>query len=227
MIDLNKTIDHTNLKPFATRKDIEKLCAEARTFHFASVCVNPANVALAKELLAGTDTKVGTVIGFPLGAVSSAIKMAETWEALENGCDELDMVINVGALKEGRADYVYNEIFEISNIVKDRTLKVIIETGLLTDYEKIIATKIACDGGADFVKTCTGFSEGKATPEDVMLIKSNTDMYIGVGIKASGGIRTYHDAVALIEAGATRIGTSSGVKIMQEYKKMQENQNLQ
>ena len=224
---INKYIDHTLLKASTTKYDIEKLCKEAREWDFASVCILPQFVPLAQELLAGTDTKVGTVIGFPLGAVSSAIKMAETWEALENGCDELDMVINVGALKEGRADYVYNEIFEISNIVKDRTLKVIIETGLLTDYEKIIATKIACDGGADFVKTCTGFSEGKATPEDVMLIKSNTDMYIGVGIKASGGIRTYHDAVALIEAGATRIGTSSGVKIMQEYKKMQENQNLQ
>ena len=224
---INKYIDHTLLKASTTKYDIEKLCKEAREWDFASVCILPQFVPLAKELLAGTDTKVGTVIGFPLGAVSSAIKIAETWEALENSCDELDMVINVGALKEGRADYVYNEIFEISNIVKDRTLKVIIETGLLTDYEKIIATKIACDGGADFVKTCTGFSEGKATPEDVMLIKSNTDMYIGVGIKASGGIRTYHDAVALIEAGATRIGTSSGVKIMQEYKKMQENQNLQ
>lgn len=212
---LSKYVDHTNLKPMAQKMDIEKLCTEAARWHFASVCVNPYNVPLAKALLKGTDVNVCTVIGFPLGANTTKIKVLETEEAYEYGCDEFDMVINIGALKDGMYDYVKNEIQAVVEAAKGRTVKVIIETGLLTEYEKSMATKIACDAGAKFVKTCTGVSPGKATVEDVKLMCENIPSYESVEVKASSGIRTYEDAMALIEAGATRLGTSAGIAIME------------
>ena len=184
---LSKYIDHTNLKPMAQKMDIEKLCTEAARWQFASVCVNPYNVPLAKALLKG----------------------------YENGCDEFDMVINIGALKDGLYDYVRDEIKAVVEAVEGRTVKVIIETGLLTEYEKSMATKLACDAGAQFVKTCTGVSPGKATVEDVKLMLENIPEYEDVQVKASSGIRTYEDAIALIEAGAERLGTSSGIAIIE------------
>ena len=213
MTPLNKYIDHTNLKPAATRADIEKLCAEARAWDFASVCVNPCNVALCKELLAGTDVMTCTVIGFPLGQNSTAVKVAETADAYAKGCDEFDMVINVGKLKDGDTEYVKNEISAVVEAAKGRTVKVIIETGLLTDEEKAVATRLTCETGAHFVKTCTGVSAGVATVADVALMKANLSG--STVIKASAGIRTYEDTMALIEAGASRIGTSAGISIMQ------------
>lgn len=209
---LNKYIDHTNLKPAATRADIEKLCADARTWDFASVCVNPCNVSLAKELLAGSDVMVCTVIGFPLGQNTTAVKVAETEQAYADGCDEFDMVINIGALKDGRRDDVRNEIAAVVAAARGKTVKVIIETGLLTDEEKAIATRLSCEAGAHFVKTCTGVSAGVATAEDIKLMKANVTG--GVKLKASAGIRCYEDAMALIEAGADRIGTSAGIAII-------------
>ena len=212
MKPLNKYIDHTNLKPAATRADIEKLCADARTWDFASVCVNPANIALAKELLAGSDVKVCTVIGFPLGQNTTAIKVLETENAYALGCDEFDMVINVGKLKDGCVDYVRDEIAAVVKTANGKTVKVIIETGLLTDEEKALATRLSCEAGAHFVKTCTGVSAGVATVEDIKLMKAN--LHGNVQLKASAGIRTYEDAMALIEAGANRLGTSAGIAII-------------
>ena len=209
---LNKYIDHTNLKPSATRADIEKLCAEAREYDFASVCVHPCNLPLCRELLMGSDVKLCTVIGFPLGQNTTAVKVAEAEDAYALGCDEFDMVINVGRLKDGDTDYVRAEIAAVVAAVRGRTVKVIIETGLLTDDEKALATRLSCEAGAHFVKTCTGFSAGIATVEDIRIMKENRAE--GVSLKASAGIRTYGDAVALIEAGADRIGTSAGVAIM-------------
>lgn len=213
MNTLHKTIDHTNLKPFATQKDIEKLCLEARTYGFASVCVNPANIALAKQLLDGSDVMVCTVIGFPLGQNTTAIKVAETEDAYTLGCDEFDMVINVGRLKDGDADYVRDEIAAVVKAAKGKTVKVIIETGLLTDEEKALATRLACEAGAHFVKTCTGVSLGVATVEDIRLMKENLSG--AVKLKASAGIKTYECAQALLLAGADRIGTSAGVSIVE------------
>ena len=217
MNTLNKTIDHTNLKPFATQKDIEKLCLEARTYGFASVCVNPANIALAKQLLDGSDVMVCTVIGFPLGQNTTAIKVAETEDANMLGCDEFDMVINVGRLKDGCADYVRDEIAAVVKAAKGKTVKVIIETGLLTDEEKALATRLACEAGAHFVKTCTGVSAGVATVEDIRLMKKN--LSANVKLKASAGIKTYESAQALIDAGADRIGTSAGISIIESAPK--------
>lgn len=214
MKPLNKYIDHTNLKPFATVADIEALCAEARTYDFASVCVNPCNVALAHELLAGCDVKVCTVIGFPLGQNTMDIKISETAVALEEGCDEFDMVINVGRLKAGDEEYVREEIAAVVTAAEGKTVKVIIETGLLTDEEKAIATRLSCEAGADYVKTCTGFSAGVATVEDIRLMKANLSG--DARLKASAGIKTYAQTMALIEAGADRIGTSAGAAIMQD-----------
>ena len=212
MKPLNKYIDHTNLKPFAGKADIEKLCAEAREYDFASVCINPCNVALAKKLLDGTDVKVCTVIGFPLGQNTTDIKIAETVQALADGCEEFDMVINVGALKDGDDDFVRDEIAAVVAAAEGNTVKVIIETGLLTDEEKARATRLSCEAGAHFVKTCTGVSAGVATVADVEIMKQNLSGH--AVIKASAGIRTYEDAVALIEAGASRLGTSAGISII-------------
>lgn len=211
---LNRYIDHTILKPFATQEDIRRLCAEAKEYQFASVCVNPCHVALAKELLAGSPVKVCTVIGFPLGANTTAVKAAEVLDAMKNGCDEFDMVINVGALKDGRLDVVEEDIRGVVKAADGHCVKVILETGLLTDEEKVTATRLSCRAGACFVKTCTGFSEGIATVEDVALMKANCTG--SVGVKASAGIRSYADAVKLVEAGAQRLGTSAGIKIVSE-----------
>ena len=213
MMPLNKYIDHTNLKPAATRADIEKLCAEAREWDFASVCVNPCNIPLCKQLLAGSDVMTCTVIGFPLGQNTTAVKVAETEDAYALGCDEFDMVINVGRLKDGDADYVKAEIAAVVAAARGRTVKVIIETGLLTDEEKALATRLSCEAGAHFVKTCTGVSVGVATVADVQIMKANLSG--GAIIKASAGIRSYADTMALIEAGASRIGTSAGISIME------------
>lgn len=212
MRELNTYIEHTLLRPDATRADIEKLCLAAREHSFASVCVNPCHVRLCHELLLGSEVKVCTVIGFPLGATSSKAKAAEAAEALECGCDEFDMVINVGAIKGGELDIARADIAAVRAAVPERTLKVIIETGLLTDDEKRMACRVAADAGADFVKTCTGFSAGSATPEDVALMRASIPREMRV--KASGGIRTREQAIALIEAGADRLGTSSGIAIV-------------
>ncbi len=216
MKPFNKYIDHTILKPGATPADIEALCAEAKQYDFASVCVNPCNVPLARELLEGTDVMVCTVIGFPLGQNTPEMKIAETVDAYENGCDEFDMVINVGRLKAGDADYVRDEIAAVVAAAEGKTVKVIIETGLLTDEEKALATRLSAEAGAHFVKTCTGFSVGGATVEDIRLMRENAPA--GVQLKASAGIKTYAQAAALIEAGADRIGTSAGAAIMAEVK---------
>ena len=215
-LNINKMIDHTILKPTATEKDIEKLCAEAAENGFASVCINPCNIPMAKKLLEGSDVKVCTVIGFPLGANSLTIKAAETAEAYDMGCDEFDMVINIGALKDGKYDYVRDEIAAVVAAAKGKCVKVIIETGLLTDEEKVMATKLSCEAGACFVKTSTGISSTGATVRDVALMKANvTD---GVRVKASGGIKTAEFAMELVTAGADRLGTSSGIAIAEEIK---------
>ena len=211
--NLNKYIDHTILKTFATADDIKKLCDAAKQYDFASVCINPYNVPLAKELLKGTDVKVCTVIGFPLGANKTETKVFEAKQALKDGCDEFDMVINVGALKYGNYDYVYEDIKSVVDAVKGKVVKVIIETFFLTDAEKIKAVELSCKAGAAFVKTCTGFNEGVATVDDVKLMKAHVTN--GVKVKASSGIRTYEDAKKLIDAGAERLGTSSGAKILE------------
>ena len=212
MKNLNKYIDHTNLKPFATKADIEKLCAEAREWDFASVCVNPCDIDLAKKLLCGSDVKTCTVIGVPLGRNATEIKVAETEYAYAHGCDEFDMVINVGKLKDGCIDYVRDEIAAVVKAAKGKLVKVIIETGLLTDDEKAMATRLSCEAGAHFVKTCSGVSAGVATVEDIKLMKANLSG--NVKLKASSGIRTFEDAKALIEAGAERLGTSAGIAII-------------
>lgn len=209
---INKYIDHTCLKPQATKDDIIKLCEEARAHKFASVCINSCYVSLAYELLKDTDISVCTVIGFPLGACSTMAKALETKIAYDDGCDEFDMVINIGALKDKNYDYVKNDIKKVVSEAKGKCVKVIIETGLLSDEEKIMAVKLSCEAGASFVKTCTGFSDGVATVSDIKLMKNNVEN--GVKIKASAGIRDYETAMALIDAGADRIGTSSGISIM-------------
>ncbi|MDN5320000.1 MAG: deoxyribose-phosphate aldolase [Thermococcaceae archaeon] len=215
-MDIAKYIDHTNLKPYATKEDIIKLCEEAKKYGFYAVCVNPYRVKLAKEQLKGTDIKVASVIGFPLGATPTEVKVFEAKKALEDGADELDMVINIGALKDKDYEYVKNDIAEVVKVAHEKgaVVKVIIETCYLTDEEKEIACKLAMEAGADFVKTSTGFGTGGATVEDVRLMRRIVGDKLGV--KAAGGIRTYEQALAMIEAGANRIGTSSGVKIVEE-----------
>lgn len=211
---LNKYIDHTLLKPFATENDIQKLCADAALYDFASVCVNPCYVSLARKLLERTDVKICTVIGFPLGANTTEIKAAETSRAYFDGCDEFDMVINVGKLKSQDYAYVKRDIEAVIAAAKGKTVKVIIETFYLTPDEIATVSKIASEAGAHFVKTCTGFNDGAATVENIKIIKEHISS--GVKIKASAGIRSYEQANALIKAGADRIGTSSGVKILKE-----------
>lgn len=213
MRQLNTYIDHTNLKPTATRAAITTLCSEAKQYQFASVCVNPCHVPLCRRLLSGSGVAVCTVIGFPLGANATDIKVAEANKAVEDGADELDMVINSAALIDGDDEYVRSEIKAIVGCAGGRVVKVIIETGLLNDEQKARATKLCCEAGVDFVKTCTGMTQGAATVEDVRLIKQN--LTGNVKIKASGGIRTKADAVALIEAGADRIGASAGIAIVE------------
>lgn len=206
-------IDHTLLKADAKKEQIETLCQEAKEYTFASVCVNPTWVNLASQLLEGTPVKVCTVIGFPLGANTPETKAFETANAIENGATEVDMVINIGALKGGNVELVERDIRAVVDAAKSKALtKVIIETSLLTDDEKVRACQLAVKAGADYVKTSTGFSTGGATVEDIALMRKTVGPDIGV--KASGGVRNAEDAKTMIEAGATRIGASSGVAIV-------------
>jgi len=212
---LAKMIDHTLLKPDATPEQIAQLCFEARKYQFASVCVNPTWVRLCAQLLEGSPVKVCTVIGFPLGATSSEVKAFEAVKAMDQGATEIDMVINIGALKARELEVVAQDICGVVNAVHARgfIVKVILETVLLTDEEKTIACLLSKEAGADFVKTSTGFAGGGATVHDVALMRRVVGPEIGV--KASGGVRTYEDAESMIKAGATRIGASAGIKIMQ------------
>lgn len=207
-------IDHTLLKADATPEAVRRLCAEARQWRFASVCVNGSYVELAARELAGSGVKVCTVVGFPLGAASSAAKAAEARDAVERGADEVDMVLNVGRLKAGDDAYVRDDVAAVRKAAGGRTLKVILETCLLTDAEKERACRICREAGADFVKTSTGFSSGGATEADVALMRAAVGP--DRGVKASGGIRTRSDAERMIAAGASRIGASASVAICQE-----------
>lgn len=215
--ELARYIDHTNLRPYATRGDIMKLCDEAIKYGFYAVCVNPYRVKLAKDYLRekNADVKVASVIGFPLGATPTEVKVFEAERALEDGADELDMVINIGALKDRDYEYVRGDIGEVVKVAHERgaKVKVIIETCYLTEEEKVKACELAKEAGADFVKTSTGFGTGGAKVEDVRLMRRvvGPDM----GVKAAGGIRTFQKALEMIEAGANRIGASSSVKIME------------
>jgi deoxyribose-phosphate aldolase len=209
---MNKLIDHTLLKPDASPEQIVKLCEEAKEFDFMSVCVNPAYVPLAAECLKGSDVKVCTVIGFPLGMNLTKTKVEEAELCIQQGAEEIDMVINVGMLKAGHDDYVEEEIRQLKAVAGSKVLKVIIETCLLTDEEKVRACKASKRAGADFVKTSTGFSTGGAAVHDVALMRKTVGP--DMGVKASGGVRTHEDLIAMVEAGASRIGTSNGTKIL-------------
>lgn len=211
-MNYNKFIDHTVLKADTTKKAVELICQEAKEYDFASVCVNPTWVSFCKDYLKGTDVMVCTVIGFPLGANTSEVKAFEAKNAIENGADEIDMVINIGALKDGNTKLVYDDIKAVVDASGQHTVKVIIETCLLTDEEKITVCELAKKANATFVKTSTGFSTGGATPQDVALMKKTVgDKCL---VKASGGVRNKADMMAVIEAGASRIGTSAGVQLM-------------
>lgn len=215
-MELNKYIDHTLLKPEATKEQITKLCQEARQYDFASVCVNTCYVPLVKQLLAGSDVKVCCVVGFPLGAMDTVSKAFEAKTAVENGAQEVDMVINIGALKDKNYDYVTKDIAAVVEASKPAIVKVIIEACLLTDEEKVEACKCSMNAKAEFVKTSTGFSTHGATPEDVALMKKTVGNICKV--KAAGGVRSYDDAMKMIEAGADRLGCSAGIKVMEEAK---------
>ena len=209
---LNKYIDHTILKATASSADVQKLCEEAIEYEFYSVCVNGCYVADAKHLLQGTDVKVAAVVGFPLGAMTTAAKVFEAKEAVENGASEIDMVINIAKLKDGEFEFVENEIRQIKEAIGDNVLKVIIETCYLTDEEKVKACELSLAAQADFVKTSTGFGTGGATYEDVKLMKS----VVGdnAKVKASGGVRDKETAQKYVDLGAERLGTSSGIEIV-------------
>ncbi len=211
-----KMIDHTLLRPNINSSDIEKLCNEAKEYGFYSVCVNPYYIPFVKELLSGVDIKICTVIGFPLGANSTKVKVYEVKEALSLGANEFDMVINIGALKDKRKNYLLNEIREVVMAAEGNIVKVIIETCYLTDEEKMWATEIIKEGGAHFVKTSTGFGPLGATIEDVKLLKKVAGDKLKV--KAAGGIRTFEQAIEMIKAGADRIGTSNGVSIINGFR---------
>ena len=215
---LARKVDHTLLKPDATHDQIAQLCYEARKYEFASVCVNPTHVKLCAELLRGTPVKVCTVIGFPLGASATPVKVYETETAIHDGATEIDMVINIGALKAKDYDLVAQDINEVVRVshAAGAIVKVIIETSLLDQAEKVTACLLSKEAGADFVKTSTGFSGGGATVEDIALMRRVVGPEIGV--KASGGVRNYEDAKNMVEAGATRLGASAGVKIVQGEK---------
>ena len=213
-MELNKYIEHTILKQDATKAEVIKTLDEAKEYNFRCVCVNPVNVKLASEYLKDTDVKVVTTIGFPLGQTTTEVKVLETIDAVKNGADEIDMVINVGKLKDGEYDYIVEDISAIKGACQGHPLKVILETGLLTSEEIKLASELSVKGGADFVKTSTGFVKNGvgAKVEDVKLMYE-TVKSAGLEVKASGGVRDKEAALAMIEAGATRIGTSSGVKI--------------
>ena len=210
--DLARMIDHTLLKADAKECEVEKLCREALEYNFASVCVNPSMVEKAYSMLKDSEVKVCTVIGFPLGATTTEVKAFETEDVIKKGATEVDMVINVGKLKEGNLEYVKKDIEAVVNAAKGKALtKVIIETCLLNDEEKVTACKLSKEAGADFVKTSTGFSTGGATKEDIKLMRETVGENIGV--KASGGVRSLEDAMAMIENGASRIGASASIAI--------------
>ena len=218
-VELNRLIDHTILKPEATEDDVRRVCEEGKRYNFFSVCVNTHFVPLVASELKGTDVKVCSIAGFPLGAMSSSAKAFEAERAVRDGADEIDMVMNIGSLKSGNFKHVAEDIAGVVRACGDSALvKVIIEAALLTDDEKVTACKIVMDAGASFVKTSTGFGPPGANVKDVQIIRSAVGPDFGV--KASAGIRTAQFALELIEAGATRIGTSSGVKIMEEWEKM-------
>ena len=212
MENLAHFIDHTNLSPDAKSIDIEDLCSEAIKYDFASVCLNPVYVPIAKSILKDSKPIICSVVGFPLGADSAEMKYAEARFLIFNGVEEIDMVLNIGALKERNTNIIQKEIKKVVDAAEGKIVKVIIETCLLNDNEKVLASKIVKDCGANFVKTSTGFSASGATIDDVKLIKKT----IGdeIGIKASGGIKTKEEAISFIQAGADRIGTSNGVKIV-------------
>jgi deoxyribose-phosphate aldolase len=212
MINLEKYIDHTLLKPTATFNEIEKLCQEAIDFQFFSVCVNSGYVPFAKQILKNTDVKVCSVVGFPLGAMSPLAKIYETSQALKDGADEIDMVMNVGYFKTGQIAKVLDEITQIKRETDKKILKVILETCFLSDEQKKLACQVCVDAGADFVKTSTGFGSGGATPQDVILMR---DIVAGKAkVKASGGIRDQKTALEYIALGVERIGTSNGIAIV-------------
>jgi deoxyribose-phosphate aldolase len=215
-VPINRLIDHTLLKAEASESQIRKLCKEAMEYQFYSVCVNPYHVELCSQLLEGTEVLVCTVAGFPLGATPMEVKVFETQRVLQDGANEVDMVINIGALKAGDTDTVARDIAAVAKACHeaDAVLKVIIEAALLTDEEKEVACRLAVNAGADFVKTSTGFGPGGATVEDVALMRRTVGPVIGV--KAAGGIGSYAQAQEMIAAGATRIGASAGVKIVEE-----------
>ena len=216
--DLAKMIDHTLVKPTATEDDVAKLREEAEKYRFGSVCVNPTYVSLATRLLKETDVKVCSSVGFPFGVTLPEVKAFEARRAVENGACEIDMVINIGALKSKDYETVKRDIEAVVAVKRsqnDVVVKVIIEAGCLTAEEKVMACKLARAAGADFVKTSTGFIEGGATVEDVRLMRETVGE--DMGVKASGGIRTFEQALAMIEAGANRIGTSSGVVIIEGF----------
>ena len=211
---INKLIDHTLLKADATKAEVTQVLAEALKYDFASVCIQPCHVSYAAQYLKGSDVKVCTVIGFPLGANTSAVKAFETADAIQNGADEIDMVINIGALKDGQVETVLNDIVAVVQAAQDKTVKVILETCLLSEEEIVKACQLCMQAKADFVKTSTGFSTGGATIENVRIMKAAIDDTMQV--KAAGGIRTYEDLIKMVEAGASRIGTSAGCSIMQK-----------
>jgi deoxyribose-phosphate aldolase len=214
--DLAKIIDHTNLRPETTADQIVRLCEEAREFGFGAVMINSCQVALASSKLQGSGVKVGAVVGFPLGAVLTSVKVFEAVEAMKLGAREIDMVVSIGALKAADRELVLSDIRAVAEVVhaQKSLLKVILEMGLLTQDEKRVACEISEKAGADFVKTSTGFLGGVATVEDVALMRRA----VTIGVKASGGIRTASDARKMIEAGANRLGTSSGVNIIREWR---------
>jgi deoxyribose-phosphate aldolase len=218
-LSVAKYIDHTLLKPEATSQQVSQLCAEARKYNFASVCVNPTHVKTCAELLAGSSAKVCSVTGFPLGASLPKTKVFEAQQALADGAQEIDMVINIGALKDRNLELVARDILAVAKVVHAAggILKVIIETALLTDEEKQIACLLAKEAGADFVKTSTGFSTAGATVEDVALMRRTVGPLLGV--KAAGGVRSREDLEKMVKAGATRIGASAGVRIVQSSDK--------
>jgi deoxyribose-phosphate aldolase len=214
--DFARIIDHTQLRPEATSDQITRLCEEAQEFGFGAVMVNPCYVALASSKLRDSDVKVGAVVGFPLGATLTSVKVFEAGEAMKLGAREIDMVLNIGALKSGDRELVLSDIRAVADAVHGQKslLKVILETVLLTNEQKTLACEISEKAGADFVKTSTGFLGGVATVEDVGLMRRT----VSIGVKASGGIRTAADAGKMVEAGANRLGTSSGVSIIRELR---------
>lgn len=216
MYNIAKYIDHTVLKATTTSKEVEKLCLEAKEYGFYSVCVNGCFVKECKELLKDSDVKIAAVVGFPLGAMTKTAKVFEAREAIANGANEIDMVINIGKLVEGDSKYVEDEIREIKEAIGENVLKVIIETCYLNEEQKMLACELSLNANADFVKTSTGFGTAGATFEDVILMKKMVGD--NAGVKASGGVKSYETAEKYIELGATRLGTSSGIDIIKGAK---------